>query len=262
MTPQAFAIAALGVYIAVGLTLIAWQVKRSRVGLQAWLLYCLERVYIGLMYHWRSNRRCPFAQEKGALILANHRSPVDPLLIWMNHHLGRNDGRLRMIGFLMAREYSEMPVLSWVAKITRSIPVDRDGADMAPVRKAYRQLQDGDLVGIFPEGGINLNDNLRGADTGVAWLALKAQVPVYPVYIEGSPRCENMVEPFYRHSRVTLHFGDPIDLSAYYEKRKSHDVLQEVTDLLMVRLAQLGGVQYVGQPADSPQSLPLERGTG
>jgi 1-acyl-sn-glycerol-3-phosphate acyltransferase len=261
MSPDAFAILVLAAYAVIAAALVTWQVRRGKEGWQAWMLYCVERVYIGMMYHWRSNRRCPFAECEGALIIANHRGPLDPLLIWMNHHLGRRDGRLRMIGFLMAREYSEMPVLHWIAKVTRSIPVDRQGADMAPVRMAYRQLQAGDLIGIFPEGGINEGEGLRAADTGVAWLALKAQVPVFPVYIDGSPRGENMVEPFYSPSRVTLHFGDAVDLSSYYECRKSQEILHEVTDLLMTRLAELGGVEYA-RPTHAPQTLPMERGAG
>jgi len=39
-------------------------------------------------------------------------------------------------------------------------------------------------------------------------------------------------------------YGEPIDLSAYYGRRMTHPLLMEVTDLLMRRLAKLGGVDY------------------
>lgn len=259
MPPQLVATGMLVGYALVGFALIVRQVIRSRVGWQAWFLYCLERIYCGVWFRWRSNRRCPFPKSGAAIIIANHTGPVDPLLIWMNHHFGRDDGRLRTLGFLMAREYYNLPVLHWVGKVTHSIPLDRHGADMAPVRQAYRQLEAGELIGIFPEGGINLGTQLREADTGVAWLALKARVPVYPVFIKGSPRGETMVEPFYRRARVRVLFGDAIDLSEYYDRRKSHDVLQEVTDLLMARLAQLGNTTYARGTGIEPRTLPMGR---
>lgn len=257
MPPQLVAVGLLVGYALAGCALIVRQVVRSGVGWQAWFLYCLERIYCGLWFRWRSNRRCPFPKNGAAIVIANHTGPVDPLLIWMNHHFGRDDGRLRTLGFLMAREYYNLPVLHWVGNVTRSIPLDRHGADMAPVRQAYRQLEAGELIGIFPEGGINLGTQLCEADTGVAWLALKARVPVYPVFIKGSPRGESMVEPFFRRARVRVLFGDAIDLSEYYGRRKSHDVLQEVTDLLMTRLAKLGNTTYARRADTEPRTLTI-----
>lgn len=232
-------------YAILGAILIAWQALRAECGWQAWILYATERIYIPLMFHWRSNRRCPFPARGPAVIIANHRSPVDPLLLWMNHHLGEHGRKpIRILSFLTAREYSEVPVVSWICRVTRIIPVDRGRADMTAVRQAYHRLQEGDLIGIFPEGRINLGQGLLKGNAGVAWLVLRAKVPVYPVFIHNAPGGESMVEPFYRFSRVKVIYGDPIDLSAYYDRPKSHAVLNEVTNLLMQRLAALGGVPY------------------
>jgi hypothetical protein len=49
-----------------------------------------------------------------------------------------------------------------------------------------------------------------------------------------------MAEPFWTFSRVRIAYGPPIDLSGYYGQRKSEPLLQEVTNLLMSRLAELG----------------------
>ncbi len=53
-----------------------------------------------------------------------------------------------------------------------------------------------------------------------------------------------MVKPFYTRCRVKVVYGDPIDLSAYYDRKRTRTLLREVTDLLMRRLAELGGVDY------------------
>ena len=53
-----------------------------------------------------------------------------------------------------------------------------------------------------------------------------------------------MVAAFFKRTHATLIYGEPIDLSAWYDKKPGHTELQEVTDLIMLKLAQLGGVEF------------------
>jgi len=244
MTHEIFALLALIFYALVTFAVIVRQYRRSGLRLVAWLLYVAELLYVGLFFHWRANRRCPFPDEGAAIILANHRSPVDPLLIWMNNHLGRRSRRPRVIGFLMAREYYETRGLRWLCRAMECIPVERGGRGMRPALAALERLKQGHMLGVFPEGRINTAVDLLEGDTGIAWLALHAQVPVFPVFLQNSPRGKSMTASFFTLSRVRVIYGEPIDLSAYYDCRKTREVLAEVTDLLMRRLAQLGGVAY------------------
>ena len=63
-----------------------------------------------------------------------------------------------------------------------------------------------------------------------------------------------MVAPFYTRCRVRVTYGDPINLSAYYDRKRTRTLLREVTDLLMRRLAELGGVAYAPDlPAEQQQ---------
>jgi 1-acyl-sn-glycerol-3-phosphate acyltransferase len=252
MTPDFSAGLILLAYVASGVGVCAWQFRQSRLELGTWLLWGVERLYVPLMFHWRASRRCPISDEGGGLIIANHRSPVDPLLIWMNNHLGSHNRRCRVTSFLMAREYYEIPGLTWVGERMRCIPVDRQGKDMRPAREALERLKRGDLIGVFPEGGINYETALREGDTGIAWLALHAKVPVYPVFLRNSPISESMVAPFFTRCRVRVTYGEPIDLSAYYDRKRTGTLLREVTDLLMRRLAELGGVPYAPDVETEP----------
>jgi 1-acyl-sn-glycerol-3-phosphate acyltransferase len=255
MTPDSSAILVLLIYLAVGAGIVVWLFRRSGLEPSTWFLWGVERLYVPFIFHWRANRRCLFPAKGGGLILANHRSPVDPLLIWMNNHLGSRNHPCRVIGFLMAREYYEIPGLTWIGRATQCVAVNREGKDMRPAREALERLRRGDLIGVFPEGGINDGTALREGDTGIAWLALHARVPVFPVFLRNSPSgARSMVAPFYTPCRVKVSYGDPIDLSAYYDRKRTRTLLREVTDLMMRQLADLGDIAYAPDLPVTPEA--------
>lgn len=225
----------LGIMVCVG-----WRMIRSPMGWPRWLLYAVARLYCGLAFHWRSNRRCPYPSRGGGLVVANHRSPLDPILLWSNNHLRSESGMPRGITFLMASEYYTVPAVGWICRAMQSIPVDRNGRDMKATREALRYLSGGGLLGVFPEGHLNPTDELQPGNPGVAYLALKARVPVFPVFIHNSPRGYTMVKPFYTFQRVWIEFGEPLDLSQWHARGMDRAVLQEVTDLMMERIRDLG----------------------
>lgn len=254
MPPELTAQLILAACFLVIAAIIGMQVIRSEYGWQVWLLYVIERLHVGLMFRLRANRRCPFPAEGPALVIANHRSPVDPMLVWMNTHLteGSTGQRQRIVSFLMAREYYEQPgVIGWISRCLRSIPVDRNGQDMSAVREALNRLRQGELIGIFPEGRLNEGEGLLPANPGIALLALRAKVPVYPMFLHHAPQSKrSMVAPFLIPSRVRVTYGDPIDLSPWYGRRKDRKTLSEVTNAMMRELARLGGTTYVPASAE------------
>ncbi len=243
---ESTAILLLSVYAVVTVWLIVWRVRRYDVNGLAWMLYCVERVFVGLMWRWRSDRPCPFPSDGAALVIANHSSAADPMQLWMNHHLGSGRRNVRTISFMMAKEYYNVPGIHWICRSMRSIPVSRDGKDTGPLRDALRKLQKGHLVGIFPEGRINVDGSgILDGSLGVGWLALKSRVPVYPVFLGNVPGGSNMITPFLTRSQVRVTYGEPIDLSEFYDQRPKGVVLEQVTELMMTRLAELGGVERV-----------------
>src|SRR4051812_10348304 len=125
MSPDAAAILTLTLYASVAAGLVWWQFRKSKMTPQAWILWVGERVYVGILYQWRANRRCPFPDRDPAIIIANHRGPVAPLLIWMINHLGAHKRPARIIGFMTASEYCTTPGIAWICTAMHSIPVER-----------------------------------------------------------------------------------------------------------------------------------------
>ncbi|MEZ6049358.1 MAG: lysophospholipid acyltransferase family protein [Planctomycetaceae bacterium] len=185
------------------------------------------------------NKRCPYPAEGPGLIIANHRSPVDPLLVCTWNHLGPRKRIFRLISFLMAKEYYTIPGVGWACRTMDCVPIARSGRDMSGVKECLNLLKEGHLVGVFPEGKINTGEGLLPFGSGMAWLALKAQVPIYPVFIQNSPVGKSMVDPFFMKTRSRLVYGEPIDLSPYFADQKKKETLEEVTELLQQRLGEL-----------------------
>lgn len=240
---------------------IAWRSRVNRVCWQAWVCFQIAQLHRVLFSHCRQNNVCNIPETGPAIIVANHTSPADPVLLWTRHFTGFRSPHLRVIGYLTAREYCEVnPLISWVCRAMESIPVDRNGRDTQPLRLALRRLEEGRLLGLFPEGRLNESTpdtQLLPGDTGAAWLALKANVPVIPVFIHHAPRHPSMVQAFFVRTRASLTYGEPIDLSRWKGRKLSAEQLAEATDHIMECLAVLGGLQIAPAPrTNAPASKP------
>ena len=216
---------------------------RCKAGWRVWILAFIARIYIAIMIRWSSNKPCPFPPDGAAILVGNHTSPVDPILIWHQHNAAWTEPGLRPIGFLVAEEYVvQKNIVGWVCRSMESIPIKRAGRDMAGVRKALARLKNNKWLGIFPEGHINRKpeEGLADFNTGVAFIALKSGVPVYPFFIHNAPRAESMVGCFFKRATVHITYGEPIDLTAHFGDRKlTAETLAEATQLVRQAIEQL-----------------------
>ncbi len=157
---------------------IRW--RRSGLRPFQYSLLAFNRVLARGLWRATINHSLPVADDAGAVIVSNHRSSVEPMLIQL--------GTKRIVHWMVAREYVEAPVLSVMFKALESIPVGRRGVDTASTKQAIRLAQQGNLVGIFPEGRINISEELlMPGRPGAALVALKAEVPLIPCYVRGAP---------------------------------------------------------------------------
>jgi 1-acyl-sn-glycerol-3-phosphate acyltransferase len=161
----------------------------------------------------------------GAAILAcNHVSFVDAVLLMA--------ASPRPIYFLMDHRIFRVPVLGWLFRLAKAIPVAPQKEDPATYEAAFecaaQVLRDGDLLAIFPEGGITRDGQLQPFKGGIMKIIERAQadgvqVPVVPMaltHLWGSffSRIEQggaMVRPFRRGmwSRVGLNVGAPLAMA-------------------------------------------------
>ena len=115
-----------------------------------------------------------------------------PYLVAANHH-NYLDGVVlaaalpQPIAFLvMPRVWRATPLHPWLHRHIGSIPLRLQGRDVGPLRGALRALEEGRVVGIFPEGPFSVRGRLERGLPGVGLLAARAGVPVVPVGISGT----------------------------------------------------------------------------
>jgi 1-acyl-sn-glycerol-3-phosphate acyltransferase len=121
-----------------------------------------------------------------------HLPTSGPYLIAANHH-NYLDGIVlgvtvpEPISFLvMPRVWRATPLHPLFHRNIRSIPIDLERADVGALRRALQILQEGRVVGIFPEGPFSVRGRLEPGLPGVALLALRSGVPVVPAGIRGT----------------------------------------------------------------------------
>ena len=128
---------------------------------------------------------------------------------------------------MMAREYYEIKALNWIFRQIEAIPVERSGRDLAATRAAMRALEQGRVLGVFPEGRLSTSPELLPFQTGVALMAMKTGVEVYPACLDGTQRNKAMRPAFLYPNRAVLAFGPPVALPGASSDRQG---LQESTD--------------------------------
>jgi 1-acyl-sn-glycerol-3-phosphate acyltransferase len=114
--------------------------------------------------------------------------------------------------------------------------------DTAATKAAIRIAANGGLVGMLPEGRINMSEEfMLPIRPGAALVALKARVPIVPCYVEGSPYNGTPWSPLLMTARVRLVFGAPIDLSEYDDRQDADGLVEQVMLRVAREIARLAG---------------------
>ena len=202
--------------------------------------------------------------EGGLIIVSNHLSHADPLTL---AHFVYDAGRWPH--FLAKQSLFEVPVLGYLLREVRQTPVRRGTVDAAKaLEAAIDTVNDGHVVIIYPEGTTTKEPDLwpmRGK-TGVARLWLATGVPVVPLVMWGP---QQIFDPRTRKLRpkprtpVTVVAGPPVDLSKWAGASPTTQVLQEITEAIMLHLRDMLAELRDGTPPPlwSRPSDAAEKGT-
>jgi 1-acyl-sn-glycerol-3-phosphate acyltransferase len=188
----------------------------------------------------------------GPLILAsNHQSFIDSVVI--------PAVAPRPVSFLAKSDYFEGTGIKgrfmkeWFEAFG-ALPVDRDDSKsaLASLDTALGVLAEGGAFGIYPEGTRSRDGRLYRGRTGVAQLALTSGAPIVPVGLRDTDKLQPVGSNRPRLVRVTVTFGEPIDVQGRYDGVPPGRARREITDRVMAAIQQLTGQELAGVYNERP----------
>ncbi len=172
---------------------VLWFYKLAR-----FVLYILYRLFFRFKAFGAEN--VP-AAGGGVILAPNHASYLDPPILGIS---------LKRPVTYLAKEYLFKafllgPLLSKLG----ALPIKSESDDFRSIRAMVRALKDGECMVIFPDGTRSLDGNLKEAEDGVGFLALKSGAVVVPVYIRGSYDAYPKGAKCFRMKPIRTHYGKP-----------------------------------------------------
>jgi 1-acyl-sn-glycerol-3-phosphate acyltransferase len=185
--------------------------------------------------------------------------PQDGKFVIATNHLGRLDVALLFYAlegnFILpvAEKYERHWLYGPIGDAMGAIWLDRFNADVSSVREILARMKAGGILVIAPEGTRSKTEAMAEGKPGVAYLAMKAGVPVVPVALAGTE--DRVVTNRLSHlkkSEINIVVG-PAFILPPVNGRDREAALRQYTDEIMCRIAALLPEKYRGVYAEHPR---------
>jgi len=163
---------------------------------------------------------------QGGIFIVNHQSFLDPIFVGVR--------LTRPLAYLARDSLFKLPFIGWICRKTHVIPISRTAFRGSSIRTAIDRLNQGFLVGIYPEG-----TRSSGAPKifrpGFLSLVRRADVPIYPVAVIGADKAMPRNAWFIRPVKVTVVYGEALTPEQHQRLLNGDDdktLAAEVRDLV------------------------------
>lgn len=163
--------------------------------------------------------------KKGsAILVSNHTSNIDPILFAA--HMKEHNY------YLAKKELFSTKFKAWVITGIGGISIDRNSNDLGAIKKSLKVLKENHKLVIFPEGTRHNEENMELGEIkgGASMLAIKAKVPVVPIYINRRPKA-------FRKTIITI--GEPFEFNEFYGSRLDSENLERAGEILAEKMNEL-----------------------
>jgi 1-acyl-sn-glycerol-3-phosphate acyltransferase len=195
------------------------------------IIYWFSIITLTIGFSFRSRGRGNIPRKGPALLIANHQSFLDPLIVGC--------GTRRHLCFL-ARKTLFRGFFGKVIVLLKAVPVDQEGVAKEGLRTILEQLKAGQAVLVFPEGERTSTGDMQSLKPGILLLLKRIDVPVVPIGIAGAfdvlPRSRHWpkLSPLFlppTGADITVSIGEPIAAERFADMPREQG-LTELTEAL------------------------------
>jgi 1-acyl-sn-glycerol-3-phosphate acyltransferase len=185
--------------------------------------------------------------------------PKESGFVIATNHLGRLDVALLFYALegdfilTIAEKYEHHWLFGPIGNAINGIWLDRYNADVGAIRQVLTRMKAGGILAIAPEGTRSKTETMAEGKPGVAYLALKAGLPIVPVGLTGTE--DRMVIDRLKHlkkSEIKIIVGTPFNLPPIPKKNRDA-ILKEYTEEIMCQIGALLPEKYRGVYANHPR---------
>ena len=189
-----------------------------------WILFVLLFIPVSLSFPIKVLGKKNFDKTKNYIIACNHQSAMDPILLDMVTK--------KRIRFIAKKELWKGKNKSFLFdNVLGCLPVDRSkGLSIQETKNIFSIIDKKQNIGIFPEGTRSSNEvaeDLSNIKNGACIFAIKTKTPILPCFFINKPKV---------FKKNYLLIGKPFELTEFYDKKLSKEVLSEAGSILMNKL--------------------------
>lgn len=178
----------------------------------------------------------------GAILASNHTAFSDVLVI--------SAASTRQVRYMAKKELFKIPLLSPLIRALGAYPVNRGGADVGSIKRTFELIEQGELIGIFPQGHRygGVDPRQTEVKSGVGMIAYHTKATVVPVFLD-SKRGKTRL---FQKNIVT--FGTPI---SFEELSFNKGGMTEYTTASKIVFRRICAIKY-GEDTQLPENSSAE----
>lgn len=160
-------------------------------------------------------------KKKPAIFAMNHKSNMDAVLLAVNTWEKKY--------YLAKKELFKNKFVGGILKRLGAVKIDRDGTDLGAIKNCLKILKSNKKLLIFPEGTRVKGEDMTMGEVkhGTAMFAIKAKVPIVPIYISRKPKVFH---------KTVITYGKPFTLEEFYGKKLDSTLLDEAGDIVAKKM--------------------------
>ncbi|MBQ2730267.1 MAG: 1-acyl-sn-glycerol-3-phosphate acyltransferase [Clostridia bacterium] len=181
-----------------------------------------------VVFHIKSFGTENLPSDRGVIVCANHTSFSDVIVMSAATEV--------QIRYMAKKELFSVPVVGPLVKALGAYPVDRKGGDVAALRKTVAMLEEGNAVGIFPQGtrSPGVDPRTTAVQHGVGLIAYRSKCDIVPVFI----KTKGNHTRFFKKTQV--HFGEVIPYSELGFEKGGKEEYKHASELIFDRICSIG----------------------